>query len=268
MEDFKIEHKRQLEHYTNLFIERYYDMIHAVIPDSVMSFSYEKLYSTEYYSQVCFKFDDGSCYIFEISPPYNTIRLHYYNKDRLEFKDYKKMLSIVPFIKFDYNKAYEIFDFIESDDLNYDSIKSCKRFNTNPFDENNRSLELSSVSVAYIIEYKKIYKYIHKKSKIRADILFDLVFDEHMNIDILYYVNISFVSKEIMTIYFYFNKDTYYFRNIEMTKEELFNVIAKERQKIIKKDINKKLRKAGLDMDVQFDDGLKDQLNVLEMLTI
>lgn len=252
--------------YTGLFMNKHCDNIQSVIPDSVVSYGYH----ADCTSEVCFEFSNDAYYKFEINPSTNIITLYYNDNEKATYSltEYKKMLSIMPFVKVDYSKVFEIFDFIENNDLKYNSIKTCKRFNKESFYSDECVLSLNDLSVSYIINYKNIYKKIHKKAKFQTTVSLKMLFNENMDIDVRYFINLSFVSNRTLDIYFDFNKNFYVCNNVEMTKDELFKTIVDEREYVIKRDINKILHKSGIDMDIDFDNNFKDQIDIFQMLTI
>ena len=252
--------------YTGLFIKKYCDTIKSIIPDSVMSYGY----CADCTSEVWFEFSDRSYYKFEINPKTSVITLHYNDNEKSTYSltEYKKMLAIMPFVKVDYSKVFEIFDFIENNDFKYNSIKNCKRFNETSFCPDKSFLSLNSLRVSYRIHYKDIYKKIHNKAKFQTTVSLKMLFNENMDIDVRYFINLSFVSNRILNIYFDFNKDSYICNNVEMKKCELFKTIVDEREHVIKRDIHKTLSRSGIDLDIDFNNNFKDQLNLVEMVVI
>lgn len=255
--------------YTSLFIQKYAPIIQTIIPNSVRSNDFVSYsYSSDLRSQVCFNFDDDSYYQFTIDPEQKRIYFQYVDKNKTTFTlaDYKKMVSIIPFASLDYNKVYEIFDFLEQDDLNYDSIGNITRYNSISFYNSDSILSLNAMLVTYDIKYKEFYRKIHKKSKIRTFIDVEFCFDNEMNISVNYSFEILLTPKRAFEISVQDNN--YICNNSLMTKDELFTYIKNERQSIIQEDLNKILKKSSVNMDIEFNEKFKDQLKVIEMVMI
>jgi len=257
--------------YTSLFIQKYCPIIQNAIPNGVMSDEFVSYgYSSDLRSEVCFEFEDHSYYQIVIDPEQKTIELNYIDENRsvYDLADYKKMLSIIPFVPIDYSKVYEIFDFLQKDDFNYDSIQTLKCYNNISFCNSDFFLTLEHMLVTYELKYKTFYKKLHKKSKIKIPINLKLCFDDEMNIDVRYYFELMLAPKRNISISLDYKKGTYLCNNINMTKDELFNYIKKERQLIIQGDLNKILKKSNISMDIEFNEQFKDQLKIIEMVMI
>ena len=66
------------------------------------------------------------------------------------------MVSIIPFAPIDYSKVYEVFDFLEHDDLNYDSIGKITRYNSTSFYNDDSFLSLNALLVTYDMNYSAL----------------------------------------------------------------------------------------------------------------
>lgn len=252
------QHERLVK-YTAMFIEKY----GQIISDNVNCSGPTYCYNSSGTSNVYFRPNNETIYSFQIFPEDRKIKIHLNIPDVQEHLVYKTISSKFPFIKVDYKRIFEIFDFIKQDDQPLDSIKSFKRFNSmvSSLDES-----FNGVKVVYAITYNSFYKTINKRTKLNSQVDTYLHFDEEMNMIIYSTINISFSDRDFIDIEFNSFDDGYNVDEVYMNKEQMFEYIHKKRRAGILKNIKRSFKE--IDFEINFDDHFKEHIQLLEMLHI
>lgn len=266
-------HELLVKH-TALFIQRYSDIILSHLDNGTMNYSYTRnssalitftssahdTYTFELFSKV-FSYDEK----FKSTSTHYPMKITVEGPNHNENTVYQSIKKVIPFISVDYKSAFEIFDFIQSDDRLLGSIQSFKRFNsmTNDF-----QAVFNGVKIVHDIKYSAFYKKIYNRAKLNNETLTSLFFDDELNISTLYSVILDFSPHYFIEIDFSNKTNDYYLpaEKIFLTKNELFEYITSSRRLFIKNKIGKLFKNIEIELD--FDNNFKDQINILEMLTI
>ena len=264
----------QLVKHTALFIQRYSEIILSHLDKGTMNYSYTKNSS----ALIVFTSSSHDTYTFELfskvfsyDDKFNSTSTHYPMKLTVEGPNqnentiYQSIKKIMPFISVDYKKSFEIFDFVQSDDHLLGTIQSFKRFNsmTNDF-----QAVFNGVKIIHDIKYSAFYKKIYNRAKLNNETLTSLFFDDELNISTLYSVILDFSPHYFVEIDFASNTNDYYLPAEKkfLSKDELFEYITSSRRFFIKNKIGKLFK--NIEIDIEFDNNFKDQIKILEMLTI
>lgn len=250
----------ELVRLTALFIEKY----GSIIMNNAQNCHMEYGYNTSGSSTVTFRLEDGDHYVFEIIPQFRNVKIELWNSFNHEDDFiYRRFLQVAPFVKFDYTRVFEIFDFMKNDDKSIDSISSFKRFNV--ITKGSRNF-FDSSKVIYEIKYNNFYKKINRRVKMKTPIYKALSFDTDMNIVMYFGINIVFSDRDFIWIKFNAFDDHYSVDNQHINKSELFNYISAKRRTDIINNINRQFK--NLEVDIQFNEHYQENIQLLEMLSI
>lgn len=250
----------ELVRLTALFIEKY----GSIIMNNARNCRMEYGYNTSGSSTVTFCLENGDNYLFEIIPQFRDMKIELWNS--LNTEDdfiYRRFLQVAPFLKFDYTRVFEIFDFMKNDDKSIDSISSFKRFNV--ISKGSRNF-FNSSKVLYEIKYHNFYKKINRRVKMKSPIDTAISFDNDMNIVMYCSINIAFSDRDFVWIKFNDFDDHYSVDNQNINKSELFNYISTKRRTAIINNINRQFK--NIEVDIQFNEHYQEHIQLLEMLTI
>lgn len=266
-------HERLVKH-TALFIQRYSDIILNNLDKGTMSYSYTKNNS----SLIKFMSLDYTSYTFELfssdlsdndkfipSEIRYELKLTVTGPEQDENTIYKSIKKVIPFVNVNYKRVFEIFDFLQKDDQLLGTIQSFKRFNSMTTDF---KAVFNGVKVVHEIKYENFYKKIYKRKKLNNETLTHLFFDNDLNISTGYTVVLDFSPNSFSEICFSDLDESYYVseKSNFFTKDELFEYIKSSRRDFIEYRINKLFK--NIEFEIDFDNNFKDQIHILEMLTI